>query len=257
MDAYTSFAQVYDLFMDNIPYDDWCNYLVELLNKYGVNEGLILELGCGTGSVTRRMAAKGYNMIGIDNSEDMLAIARDVSEDASDNILYLLQDMTEFELYGTVNAIISICDCMNYILAENELLKVFKLANNYLEKDGIFIFDMNTEYKYKEILDDNVIAENRDEGSFIWENTYYEDDKINEYNLTLYIKDNEDNKYNRFEETHYQKAYSVENVIRLIEEAGMKFIKVYDAFTFEEPNENSERVYFVAKEGFQKNKKYV
>ena len=186
-----------------------------------------------------------------------MAIARDVSEDASDNILYLLQDMTEFELYGTVNAIISICDCMNYILAENELLKVFKLANNYLEKDGIFIFDMNTEYKYKEILDDNVIAENRDEGSFIWENTYYEDDKINEYNLTLYIKDNEDNKYNRFEETHYQKAYSIENVIRLIEEAGMEFIKVYDAFTFEEPNESSERVYFVAKEGFQKNKKYI
>ena len=257
MDAYTSFAQVYDLFMDNIPYDDWCNYLEELLKKYGINKGLILELGCGTGSVTRRMAAKGYNMIGIDNSEDMLAIARDASEDASDNILYLLQDMTEFELYGTVNAIISICDCMNYILAENELLKVFKLANNYLEKDGIFIFDMNTEYKYKEILDDNVIAENRDEGSFIWENTYYEDDKINEYNLTLYIKDNKNDKYNRFEETHYQKAYSIENVIRLIEEVGMEFIKVYDAFTFEEPNESSERVYFVAKEGIQKNKKYV
>ena len=257
MDAYTSFAQVYDLFMDNIPYDDWCNYLVELLKKYGVNDGLILELGCGTGSVTRRMASNGYNMIGIDNSEDMLAIARDNTDNNSDNILYLLQDMTEFELYGTVNAIISICDCMNYITSEDDLLKVFQLANNYLEKDGIFIFDMNTEYKYKEILGDNIIAENRDEGSFIWENTYYEDEKINEYNLTLYIMDNEDYKYNRFEETHYQKTYSVENVIRLIEEAGMEFIKVYDAFTFEEPNETSERVYFVAKEGFQKNKKYV
>ena len=202
MDAYTSFAQVYDLFMDNIPYDDWCNYLIELLKKYGVNDGLILELGCGTGSVTRRMASNGYNMIGIDNSEDMLAIARDNTDNNSDNILYLLQDMTEFELYGTVNAIISICDCMNYITLEDDLLKVFQLANNYLEKDGIFIFDMNTEYKYKEILGDNVIAENRDEGSFIWENTYYEDDKINEYNLTLYIKDNKNDKYNRFEETH-------------------------------------------------------
>ena len=128
-------------------------------------------------------------MIGIDNSEDMLAIARDNTDNNSDNILYLLQDMTEFELYGTVNAIISICDCMNYITSEDDLLKVFQLANNYLEKDGIFIFDMNTEYKYKEILGDNVIAENREEGSFIWENDYYEDEKINEYNLTLYIKD--------------------------------------------------------------------
>ena len=89
MNAYTSFAQVYDLFMDNIPYDDWCNYLEELLKKYGVNKGLILELGCGTGSVTRRIDEKGYNMIGIDNSEDMLAIARDTSDNDSDNILYL------------------------------------------------------------------------------------------------------------------------------------------------------------------------
>lgn len=254
MEAYTSFAQVYDMFMDNIPYDEWCKYLVEMLKKYGIEDGLVLELGCGTGSVTRRLEQANYNMIGIDNSEDMLSIAR---ENGPESILYLLQDMTEFELYGTVNAVISICDSINYILEEEDLLKVFKLVNNYLEKDGIFIFDLNTMYKYSEIMGDTVIAENRDEGSFIWENTYFEDEQINEYNLTLYIKDHIEDKYNRYEEIHYQKAYSIDTVIKLLEKAGMEFVAVYDAFSWDKPGKKSERVYFVAKEGHQENKKYV
>lgn len=254
MNAYTSFAQVYDMFMDNIPYDEWCKYLVEILKKYGIEDGLVLELGCGTGSVTRRLEKSKYNMIGIDSSEDMLSIAR---EQGPDSILYLLQDMTEFELYGTVNAVVSICDSINYILEEDDLLKVFKLVNNYLEKDGIFVFDLNTIYKYSEIMGDNVIAENREEGSFIWENTYYEDEQINEYNLTLFIKDEEDNKYNRYEEIHYQRAYSIDTVKEILKKSGMEFVAVYDAFTWNKPSEQSERVYFVAKEGHQNKKKYV
>lgn len=254
MEAYTSFAQVYDMFMDNIPYDEWCKYLIEVLKKNKIDNGIVLELGCGTGSITRRMAKAGYDMIGIDNSEEMLSIAM---EQGPESILYLLQDMTEFELYGTVNAVISICDCMNYIIEEDDLLKVFKLVNNYLEKDGVFVFDMNTEYKYRELLGDNVIAENREEGSFIWENTYYEDEKINEYNLSLFIKDEEDGRYDKFEEMHYQRAYSIDKIKELVKKAGMEFVKVYDAFTFEEPNEQSERIYFVVKEGYQESKKYI
>lgn len=254
MEAYTSFAQVYDMFMDNIPYDEWCKYLIEVLKKNKIENGIVLELGCGTGSITRRMAKAGYDMIGIDNSEEMLSIAM---EQGPESILYLLQDMTEFELYGTVNAVISICDCMNYIIEEDDLLKVFKLVNNYLEKDGVFVFDMNTEYKYRELLGDNVIAENREEGSFIWENTYYEDEKINEYNLSLFIKDEEDGRYDKFEEMHYQRAYSIDKIKELVNKAGMEFVNVYDAFTFEEPNEQSERVYFVVKEGYQQSKKYI
>ena len=106
MDAYTSFAQVHDMFMDNIPYDEWCKYLIELLKKHHIDSGIMLELGCGTGSVTRRMSEAGFSMIGIDNSEEMLSRAREKTEDSG--ILYLLQDMTEFELYGTVNAVVSI-----------------------------------------------------------------------------------------------------------------------------------------------------
>jgi SAM-dependent methyltransferase len=360
MQAYTRFAEVYDTFMDNVPYEEWASYLISLLKEYSIEDGVVLELGCGTGNLTRILAESGYDMIGIDNSYEMLEIARDreyeddyyegsldyeeddfyedgleyeadnnyeanlnlqdknnmgihinsdgmepsnsslknednilsgVNNDSyspttfdedSDSelnnydegygegnlsrILYLEQDMRDFELFGTVRAIVSICDSMNYITSEDDLLKVFTLANNYLDKGGMFIFDMNTEYKYKHILADNTIAENRDDCSFIWENYYDEEKQLNEYNVTIYVsatdeldevKNNDGRLYERFVETHYQKAYSIEKVKELIIKAGLEFIAVYDAFTHNEPNETSERVYFITKEKEQKGKKYL
>ncbi|MCR5608785.1 MAG: class I SAM-dependent methyltransferase [Lachnospiraceae bacterium] len=255
MEAYTTFAEVYDEFMDNIPYEEWCRYIISLLKQYNVkNEGIIAELGCGTGSITRILSKSGYNMIGIDNSEDMLSIARKKSTEDED-ILYLLQDMREFELYGTVDAVISICDSMNYITDDEDMVTVLKLVNNYLEKDGIFIFDMNTEYKYRSILADNTFAENREECSFIWENCYDEEEMINEYALTLFIK--EDEYYKKYEEFHYQRAYTIEKMTELIKESGMELIAVYDAFTMNKPTKTSERVYFVLKETYQKDKTYI
>lgn len=262
MESYTGFAQVYDIFMDNIPYDKWSEYLVQLLEEYNVKEGLIAELGCGTGNITRQLADKGYHMIGIDNSEDMLRIAieKESSGIEKKDILYLLQDMREFELYGTVSAIISICDSMNYILTEEDLLQVFQLVNNYLDPQGIFIFDLNTEYKYKNILADNIIAENREYCSFIWDNYYYEEEQINEYDLTIYIKEEseeKDNRFLRFGEMHYQKAYQLEHIKELLKKAGMEYITAYDAFTHNVPREDSERIYIIAREGRQENKTYI
>lgn len=132
MDAYTSFAAVYDTFMDNIPYEEWKSYLEELLKEYGVQDGLVLDLGCGTGTMTELLAADGYDMIGVDNSEEMLEIAREKQIKSGHEILYLLQDMREFELYGTVGAVFSICDSLNYITEPEELKQVFRWVNNYL-----------------------------------------------------------------------------------------------------------------------------
>lgn len=285
MQPYTGFASVYDVFMDNVPYDEWADYIQKLLQKNKVENGLILELGCGTGSITRRLAGRGYDLIGIDYSEEMLQIAREKGEELGDKILYLCQDMREFELYGTVGAVISVCDSMNYILSEEELLQVFRLVNNYLDPQGVFIFDLDTEYAYKEILGDNTIAENREEGSFIWENTYYEDEMLNEINLTLFIPEQQEidiengnlirkdsvqgsdepdgngqsghNLYRKYEETHYRKAYSLNRMKDLIEEAGMEWVAMYDALTFKKPSKNSERVYIVAREKRQKEKLYL
>lgn len=244
MDAYTSFAQVYDLFMDNVPYEQWGAYLEGIFKEYGIEDGLILDLGCGTGKLTRLMAEKGYDLIGVDYSYEMLDIAKEQSDES---ILYLMQDMREFELYGTVRAIYSACDCLNYILEEDELREVFSLVNNYLDPKGLFVFDMNTPFKYQELLGENTFAENREEGSFIWENYYDEEEEINEYDLTLYIKE-EDGRYQRFEETHYQKCYDLETVKRLLQEAGMEFVAAYDAYTKDAVSDESEKMLIIARE---------
>lgn len=248
MDAYTGFAAVYDMFMDNIPYGEWCAYVTGILQEYGIGDGLVLDLACGTGTLTRLLAAEGYDMIGIDMSEEMLEIAMEKKDPGDQGeILYLQQDMREFELYGTVRAIVSICDSMNYLTEYDDLVQVMRLANNYLDPGGVFIFDLNTEYKYRELLGEQTIAENREDGSFIWENYYDEEERVNEYDLTLFIRE-EDGRFRKYEETHYQRAYGIEEVKRAIAESGMELAAVYDAFTKHEPGSESERVYFVARE---------
>lgn len=247
MEAYTGFAHVYDKFMDNVPYQDWAAYVYALMQEYEIKDGLVLDLGCGTGSMTEQLAALGYDMIGVDYAEEMLEIAQEKRVTSGYDILYLLQDMREFELYGTVSAVVSVCDSMNYITAEEELLQVFRLVNNYLDPEGLFIFDLNTVFKYRELLGDTIIAENRDECSFIWENTWFEEEQINEYDLTIFEKE-ASGLYRKYEETHYQKAYELETVKQLLQEAGLTYVTTYDAFTKEPPRAESERIYIIAKE---------
>lgn len=247
MEAYGDFAHVYDMFMDNVDYEEWGKYLRERLSEHGIEDGLVLELGCGTGTMTEILAKYGYDMIGVDNAEEMLAEAMEKRAESGYDILYLLQDMQEFELYGTVRAIVSVCDCFNYLTEEEELQEVFRLANNYLDPQGLFIFDMNTMYKYQELLGDRTIAENREDGSFIWENSYDPEDRINVYGLTLFLP-REDGLYEKSEEEHYQKAYTREEICSFIEKAGMKLLAVYDAYTLKEPREDSERLTFIAQE---------
>ena len=247
MEAYTSFAEVYDTFMDNVPYEEWADYLEERLKEYGVKDGLVLELGCGTGSMTELLAEKGYDMIGVDNTEDMLEIAMEKRIESGHDILYLLQNMQEFELYGTVKAVVSVCDSVNYITEKAELEEVFRLVNNYLDPQGIFIFDFNTEYKYREILGNQVIAEDREECSFIWENYYDHTSMINEYELTLFVQE-EDDLYRKYQESHFQKAYTLRDIRSMIEASGLKFVTAYDAYTQKAPMHNSERITVIARE---------
>mgnify|MGYP000100813137 FL=1 len=233
--------------MDNIPYEEWAEYLSGLLAEYEVTDGIVLDLGCGTGTLTELMAARGFDMIGVDYSEEMLEIAMEKRAESGRDILYLLQDMREFELYGTVRAVISICDSLNYITEEEELEEVFRLVNNYLDPEGVFIFDFNTVYKYREILGDQTIAESREDCSFIWDNYYYEEEQINEYELSLFLQE-EGNLYRKYVETHYQKGYELETIKSLLEKSGMKFVTAYDAFTRNPPTKESERVYVIARE---------
>lgn len=251
MEAYTGFAAVYDTFMDNVPYEEWCGYIKSLLMEQGVKEGLVLDLGCGTGSLAELLSAAGYDMIGVDASEEMLELAYEKKAVSGSDILYLCQDMRELELYGTVEAVISVCDCMNYILEYEDLVQVFRLVNNYLDPGGVFIFDLNTEYKYETVMGDRVIAEDREDAAFIWDNQYDAKERINIYDLSIFVKEEgqeEDGLYRKYHETHYQRAYSIDEIMKAVEEGGLKLEAVYDAFTREKPKEDSQRIYVIARE---------
>lgn len=248
MKAYESFAMVYDLFMKDVEYDVWIEYIEKIWLKNGLKPKIVADLGCGTGNITLRLAEKDLEMIGVDMSYDMLSIAKNKAYEKEKEILFLCQDMREFELFGTVDCFISLFDSLNYITEEKDLLKVFKLANNYLNPGGLFIFDLNTEYKFKNILEENVFAQTEENAAYIWENYYDEEEKINEFYMNFFIKDEEEDLYKRFEECHYEKSYGVEEVKALIEKSGLKLLNVYDAYTFESPKEDSERIFFVAKE---------
>lgn len=269
-ETYSDFAAVYDELMDNTPYEEWCETIVRFIEKYGISEpvraaqtsraeeegmeerlaserNLVLDLGCGTGTLTELMYEKGYDMIGVDNAPSMLEIAMEKRDESGAEILYLLQDMRELELYSTVGTVISVCDSVNYILEEEELLEVFRRVNNYLYPGGLFIFDFNTDYKYRAVIGDSTIAENREDCSFIWENFYDEESALNEYDVTVFVQE-EGDVFRRFTETHVQRGYSVEQMKRLAEIAGLEILEIQDADTHGAVTEESERVYVVARE---------
>lgn len=263
MGIYEVFAGVYDELMDNIPYDDWCEYIIKLLKQHNVDSGLVCELGCGTGEVTMRLQAAGYDMIGIDNSYEMLEVANEKKlESGIDSILYLMQDMREFELYGTVAAIVCVCDSINYLTELSDITEVFRLANNYLEKDGIFICDFKTRHYFKDIVSDSTIAEDREDISFIWDNYYDEDSDTNELALALFVPEadgeaaDEAPLYRKYQELHYQKGLTIKDMEQCVKDSGMELLAMYDAFTWETATDDSERVYLIARETHQANKYY-
>ena len=245
MEEYTDFAFLYDEFMEDTPYDEWCVFICDKLKSRGIIDGLVCDLGSGTGEITVRLKEKGYDMIGIDNSESMLAIAR--AKDDSTDILYLLQDMREMELYGTVRAIVSVCDSLNYITDFDDLVHVFKLCNNYLDPEGVLIFDFNTRFKYEEVIGDDTIAETREDASFIWENSFDPETSLNEYDITFFTKE-ESGLYRRFTETHIQRGYTLSEIKEAIKKAGMIFEEAYDDYTGSPADDESERITVIARE---------
>ena len=288
MEAYTDFAAVYDTFMDETPYEEWGVFVSELIEKYGISKpyaagvkssaeggestemgttpsdnatledtakaldeekNLVVELGCGTGSFTMVMAKKGYDIMGIDLSPEMLDVARRKSSEAGLDIMYLEQDMRELDLYCTTGTVVSVCDSINYLLEDEDVVETFKLVNNFLFPKGIFIFDFNTLHKYRDVIGDATIAENREDCSFIWENYYHEEEHINEYDVTIFAKcDKDDEIFRRSVETHYQRGYTLGEMKSFAEAAGLEFVTAIDADTHAEPTDDSERIYVVCRE---------
>lgn len=245
MAIYESFAFCYDRLMSDVNYKKWADYIIEIFRRNKLNPELIADLGCGTGSFCIEMAARGYEMIGIDISSEMLSLARHKSLEAGADILFLNQDMTSFELFGTVDAITCLIDSVNYVTYKKDLKRLFKLVANYLNPKGLFVFDINSPYKFENILANNVFCETNNDVSYIWQNDYNESSGLCRFDLTFFVK--EGDLYKRFDEIHYERCYAFAELTDMLTGAGLELRSVYGRLGFRKPSDRCDRHFYVCK----------
>ena len=247
---YDLLAPIYDRVNGEIDYSAWADFVEENIRRYNPNmtTELVLDLGCGTGKMTLELARRGYDMTGVDLSSEMLDIARCAAEreGLSDKMLWLLQDITEFELYGTVELCVSCLDTINHLTSPKELKKCLSLVHNYLVPDGLFLFDINGKRKFEEIYADNSYVMEEENSVCVWQNSYNPKTKLCDFFITLFEED-EDGKYNRYDELQTERMYTLRSIKSALAECGFEFLGAYSDFDFNEATDDSERIYISAR----------
>ena len=250
-EGYEALARVYDRLNAEIDYEKWADFVESCFDKFLPSRpSLVLDLACGTGTMTRALSARGYDMIGVDGSEDMLAEAF-MRGNGEGKILYLCQDMRSFELYGTVGAVVCCLDSINYLLDPRDVQKTFAGVHNYLDPDGLFLFDVNTPYKFENVYGHNAYIledENEDGGAVFcgWQNEYDPGSGLCDFWLSIFEED-EDGAYVRSDEHQKERCYSLDEIKRMLEECGFEFLGVFADWQFGEIGENTERWYVAAR----------
>lgn len=247
MNSYADFAYLYDSLMtSDIDYGKWADYIENLFHYYDKNPNMVCDLACGTGNFTIPLAKRGYEMIGVDRSYDMLTVAREKAQEENLDILFLNQSVSRLDLYGTADAFLCMIDGFNYILSYQTLYAIFKrIKTCFIEPDGIFIFDLSSRYKLSETIGNNTFIHSSEDIFYTWENTYYKQKNISDMFLTFFKKDT-DGKYERFEERHLQRGYSVSEIKYLLKKAGFAKVDVFDELSFTPPTNTSSRIVFAA-----------
>lgn len=247
-EGYSAIAGVYDRLNKDIDYSRWADFFEICFDGNGSRPEIVLDLACGTGRMTRELALRGYDMIGVDGSADMLGEAYSLG---GERILYLLQDMRSFELYGTVGATVCCLDSLNYLLDIKDLKKTFSLVHNYSDPDALFMFDMNTPYKFERVYGDNayVLEDEGEDGQAIfcgWQNFYDKESKICDFYLSVF-EEGEDGAYIRSDEHQQERCYEKEQIEALLSECGFELVGIYADLDKSPINEKTERWYFVAR----------
>ena len=245
--GYSALSAGYDILNSETDYEAWADFIVEIFKKYGNGVESVLDLGCGTGAMTFALHERGYDMTGGDLSVDMLSVAREecYERDITD-ILWLLQDMRSFELYGTVNAAVCCLDGINHLTGKGDVAKCFATVHNYLDPDGLFVFDVNTPSKFEDFYACNdYILE--DEGVTVcWQNDYDKEKKICDFYLSVF-EEQENGLWKRSDEVVRERCYSREELVSELERAGFEVIGFFGDFSFGEPSENCHRWYIAAR----------
>ncbi len=244
MNSYNEFANLYDILMKDFDYESWFKYIEDIFKKYKLRPSSLLEMACGTGNLSIYLAQEGYRLTCFDLSEEMLAEAYRKLRKFK-NVKLLNQNMVDFKFSNKFDSIIAVCDSINYITDDEDLSKTFKNVWNHLNNNGIFIFDINSKYKLKEIIGNNTFIEDKDNIFYSWQNYYDEETNICNFYLTFFSSEDGEN-FTRFDEVHMERAYRIDEIVKYLKDAGFSEIQYFNEFSFDEVNEKTERINFVA-----------
>lgn len=243
--SYDVFSEYYDLLTDNVEYEKRANYFCRLLSLCGIKSGILLDLGCGTGSMSVEMSKRGFDVIGVDSSIGMLNVAQQKMIQSGQQLLLLNQNMEELDLYGTVDCAVCVLDGINHLGGEKSVKKTFEKVSLFMNAEGVFAFDVNTVYKHREVLADNVFVYEPDGIFCVWQNEYNADDNSVEISLDFFEEEN--GVYYRSGETFTERAYDLEEIKKWLNEVGFEVVGVFDDMTFDNAGTESERAVFLAR----------
>lgn len=240
--SYGIFSSVYDILTDNVDYGKIAEKTNSLLMLNGVDGGLLLDLGCGTGNLSFLLEKYGYDVIGVDLSEDMLAVANEKKYETGSNVLFLCQNAEELDLYGTVDCAVCSLDTINHIDSLDKIKKVFENVSLFMEMNGVFVFDINTLFKHREILGDNTFVYDMDEVYCIWQNTYCNENHSTSICLDFFIKNEDCDFYERYSESFFEYAYELADILKIAENCGFELIGCFDDYGSQKINDKTERI---------------
>lgn len=244
---YEGFAEVYDRLMSNVHYDTWAQFYAELMTAFGIRRGSkVCECACGTGSLTLQLYRLGYKMTGVDLSQDMLWIASQKAREAGAMIPFVRQDMRQLRLHRPMDAVLATCDGVNYLIEDEDLLSFFRCAYNTIRPGGGLFFDISTPYKLENALGNQLICDDTDEITYLWQNRFSEKNRTVDMHLCIFVKE-KDGRYHRIDEDQLQKAHEAEHLGLLMRQAGFDRVMIYgNNGRMEQPGPREQRWHFAA-----------
>ncbi|UJF35025.1 class I SAM-dependent DNA methyltransferase [Paenibacillus hexagrammi] len=250
--SYEGFAYTYDRLMEEMPYGEWLRFARNSWDKFGLKPETVVDLGCGTGSIAIPLANEGFQVTGIDLSDDMLSVAQQKAEQLTGvsrkgGLIWVQQDLREWELPEPADAALSFCDCFNYLLEEEDIIQAFKMTYQGLKAGGLFLFDVHTPEQLKAYADSQPFFLNEDDVSYIWTSELDEERMQIEHDLTIFVQERDaSDRFRRIDEIHVQRAYSLHWLKEQLLEVGFSKVEMGSDFTWQTPGSRTERAFFAA-----------
>jgi len=245
--TYGQFAYLYDELMKDAPYDRWARLVIDYSSKYEIRGKRLLDLACGTGELSVRLSKAGFEVTGIDLSDDMLTVASDKAASNGEEVQFYQQNMAELNGLGQFDVIGIFCDSLNYLQSEKEVIDTFHSVHRHLANDGLFIFDVHSIYKMMHVFMNQTFTLNDDEISYIWESYEGESPYSVWHDLSFFVLDERTGKYDRYDEQHFQRTFPIEIYEAWLLDAGYEIIEVTADFETSTPQSESERIFFVCR----------